>query len=152
MCLLSAHILFLVFRYGLNFFGCWILLLQTIGTRTVLEDIVMRPYRNCFFKSRMSWNFDRKNVFFLWKFWNFWPFSKKYNYRLKCSKVFVGMIYDIYESTLSLHIEFETLTRLQYIRHKIFSKQKKRPFFRKFTLRKILCLLYFNHVSVSKTI
>ena len=122
MCLLSAHILFLVFRYGLHFFGCWTLLLQTMGTRTALEDIVTCPYRKLFFQKSDDLKFRQKNVFFSWKFWKIRPFSKKYNYGLKRSKIFVGMKYDVYEPSLMFYIVFEMLTWLQYIRHKNFLK------------------------------
>ncbi len=123
MCLLSAYIRFLVLRYGLHFFGCWTLPLQSMGTRTALEDIVTCPYRKRFFISRMTWNFDEKNAFFLWKFWKIRQFSKKYNCGLKRSKDFIGMKYDEYGSSLTFYIVFQTLTWLQYIRYKIFSSQ-----------------------------
>ncbi len=137
MCLLSAHIFFLVFRYGLHFFGCWTLLLQTMGTRTALEDIVTCPYRKLFFQKSDDLKFRQKNAFFLWKFWKIRPFSKKYNYGLKRSKIFVGMKYDVYESSLTFYIVFETLTWLKCIRHKIFSNQKKGKFLRKLSWRKL---------------
>ena len=126
MCLLSAHTLFLIFRYELNFLGCWTLLLQIMDTRTAWEDIVTHAYSKLFFQKSDDPKFWKKNAFFLWKMW---PFSKMHNYILKRSKVFACMKYDLYESSWTFYIVFETLTWLKYIRHRIFSKQKKGEFY-----------------------
>ncbi len=104
-----------------------------------------------FFQKSDDPKFWKKNVFFLWKFWQF---SKTHNCRFKRSEVFVGMKY------IRRHLQtYKTLFKFIYettmievhVAHNFLNKNfRKNCLF--YCFEKILCLMYYNHVSVSNVI